>query len=152
MIMKRGQSATEYMLTYGWVLIAIFVAIGALMYFNVLDFNRFTLDRCELIPGMDCINHRVASDQIDLVIRNGLGYDISSLNVTIQSEEGCGNVMVSASSGLNDGEDEKLTFNCTSTISAGAGSNYKANLKIMYIGTSGSLHTSYGKLEAQIEQ
>lgn len=38
---NKGQAAMEFLLTYGWVLLFLLAAIGALAYFGVLNPSRF---------------------------------------------------------------------------------------------------------------
>lgn len=51
---NKGQAALEYMVTYGWALIAIAAAIGVLFYFGLLDFNRYVPDSCDFGEQLKC--------------------------------------------------------------------------------------------------
>ncbi|HLD15766.1 MAG TPA: hypothetical protein VJB94_04290 [Candidatus Nanoarchaeia archaeon] len=146
---KKGQAALEYMATYGWVIVAIMASVAAIYYFGVLDFSKFKPESCSLTIGLDCVGFRVATSSADIVVRNGLGYDLTEFNITFESDGGpCDNVLQAASSGLNDGEEEKLSFTCA--ISSESGEKITSRLKISYT-SSGSPHISYGKLEAEVE-
>lgn len=39
--MKKGQAAMEFLMTYGWAILVVLIAIGALAYFGVLSPERF---------------------------------------------------------------------------------------------------------------
>jgi len=39
--MKKGQALMEFLMTYGWAILVVLVAIGALAYFGVLNPERF---------------------------------------------------------------------------------------------------------------
>ena len=39
--MKKSQAAMEFLMTYGWAILVVLVAIAALAYFGVLDPNKF---------------------------------------------------------------------------------------------------------------
>ena len=145
---KKGQAALEYMATYGWVIVAIMASVAAIYYFGVLDFNKFTPERCNLIIGLDCVGFKASTGTIELVVRNGLGYDLSEFNITVESDGFCSQGFQQATSGLNDGEEEKLAITCTSTGTSGE--DFVSNLKISYT-SSGSPHISYGRLEAEVE-
>jgi len=55
---KKSQAATEFLLTYGWAFLVVFVAIGALVYFNVINPNIFSTGHNEIDY---CINNHNAS-------------------------------------------------------------------------------------------
>lgn len=42
--MKRGQAAMEWLETYGWAILVVLAAIGALAYFGVLTPKGFATD------------------------------------------------------------------------------------------------------------
>ena len=44
--MKKGQVAMEFLMTYGWAILVVIAAIGALAYFEVLSPCRFIPDGC----------------------------------------------------------------------------------------------------------
>ena len=46
MFRKKGQAAMEFLMTYGWAILVVLVAIGALAYFGVLSPDRFLPERC----------------------------------------------------------------------------------------------------------
>ncbi len=39
--MKKGQVAMEFLMTYGWAIMVVLVAIGLLAYFSVLSPDKF---------------------------------------------------------------------------------------------------------------
>ncbi len=51
---KRSQSALEFLLTYGWAMMALLIVIGALGYFGVFNPNHFLPDRCNFRTGIIC--------------------------------------------------------------------------------------------------
>ena len=95
---KRGQAATEYLITYGWAFMAIIITVGALAYFGVINPSRFIPDRCSFGSQMECTDFLLDENGVHMYLRNNYGKDIIIENIT----------------GLND----KLT--CTlQTIAAG---------------------------------
>ena len=38
---KRGQAAMEFLMTYGWAILAAIIVIGVLAYFGVLSPDKF---------------------------------------------------------------------------------------------------------------
>lgn len=44
--MKKGQGAMEFLMTYGWAILVVLIAIGCLWYFGVLNPDSFKLCSC----------------------------------------------------------------------------------------------------------
>ena len=71
--MKRGQAAMEFLMTYGWAILVVLVAIGALAYFGVLNPSKFLPEMCTVAPGIGCEDSVVMDDDTGtIVLRNGL--------------------------------------------------------------------------------
>jgi hypothetical protein len=95
---KKSQAAMEFLMTYGWAILVVLVAIGALAYFGVLSPDRFLPSKCQLPAGIACTDFRVSAGAtpttgtITIVLRNGLGFDIGdSSNPITVSVSGCDN-------------------------------------------------------------
>jgi len=52
---KKGQSALEFLMTYGWAILVVLAAIGALAYFGVLSPTNFLPDQCLGAVGIGCV-------------------------------------------------------------------------------------------------
>lgn len=82
----------EFLLTYGWAIVVVLVAISALAYFGVLDPGKFMPPRCDLPTGLSCLDHRVSfyqqfgsdKNRLELKVKNNLGstIEISKIEVT----------------------------------------------------------------------
>jgi hypothetical protein len=85
--LKRAQAAMEFLMTYGWALLVVLVAIGALAFFGVLNPGQFLPDQCVLFAGVSCISSfaDANSDQLKFTFQNGLGYTMGNFtaNVTL---------------------------------------------------------------------
>ena len=53
---RKGQTALEYLVTYGWALAVIVVAVGVLSYFGFLNPNRYVPDSCEFGEQLKCVD------------------------------------------------------------------------------------------------
>lgn len=64
-------------MTYGWALLIVLVAIGALAFFGVLNPSKFLPQQCMLGPGLACDDYKVSSSEqrIHILVRNGMGKD-----------------------------------------------------------------------------
>lgn len=145
MILKKSQVALEFLMTYGWAILVVLVAIGALAYFGVLSPDKFLPSKCTLQAGIACIDHRTQSSQVQVVLRNALGYDISSV---IVRAEGCGS---SSSFSLANGAQTNppVAITCATPLT---GTKYSGALNVSYTITDTGLdHTNQGSIISKIE-
>jgi hypothetical protein len=63
---KKAQSAIEFLMTYGWVVIVIAISIGALWTFGV--FNVETPAKCDIGKPINCLEARILEDEISILI------------------------------------------------------------------------------------
>lgn len=88
-IHMRGQSALEYLMTYGWVVVIILIAGGALYAMGILNPSTYTQKSC---VGFDLIEYREHAflDNGDFIIKlaNGAGQKIqvNRTRVTIEGQ------------------------------------------------------------------
>ena len=82
---NKSQAALEFIMTYGWAILVVLVAIGALAYFGVLSPDRFLPSRCTLQAGIGCLDHVASGTDgaILVTLQNSLGVDITSVTVKI---------------------------------------------------------------------
>jgi hypothetical protein len=77
---RRGQAAMEFLMTYGWAILVVLVAIGALAYFGVLSPDKFLPEKCVISSGsgLFCSNFNIDSTtgDIGLFVKNSLSDDI----------------------------------------------------------------------------
>ncbi len=78
---KKGQAAMEFLMTYGWAILVVLIAIGALAYFGVLNPSRFIGERCSISTGSgifcDQFNAVSSTDIVNIILRNGLSDTLS---------------------------------------------------------------------------
>ena len=83
---KRGQAALEFLMTYGWAILVVLLAIGALAYFGVLNPKRSLPDTCIIAPGFSCDDFKVNLDgTATIVVRNGGGKTLGNVTLTLDS-------------------------------------------------------------------
>ncbi|MCX6748543.1 MAG: hypothetical protein NT076_02975 [Candidatus Pacearchaeota archaeon] len=104
---KKGQAAMEFLMTYGWAILAAVIAIGALAYFGVFSPSKYVPNVCTLNTPFGCDEYKVSSTGIELVIRNGAGDSVVISNITIT---GCGSDIVPHT--VADGATLDTTVNC----------------------------------------
>lgn len=150
---KKGQAAMEFLMTYGWAILVVLVAIGALAYFGVLNPSRFLPSSCTITPGIGCDDFKVTNgatfDTVQVVMRNGMGTDFSLVTVVT---DGCGSLGFAS---WADGS--QLTYNSALNVSPNcidfgpAGSRFKGPINVTYSTPSGTFHKVFGAITTRIE-
>ena len=85
---NKGQAAMEFLMTYGWAILVVLAAIGALAYFGVLSPDNLLPERCAGPPGLDCLEKAsldASADTIELAFKNNLGQTITLTGVEATS-------------------------------------------------------------------
>ena len=145
--LKKSQVALEFLMTYGWAILVVLVAIGALAYFGVLSPDKFLPSKCTLPAGMACIDHKAvatgAEEGITIVVRNGMGFDATLVTVAIS---GC---TVDATGTIPNGATAQFK---PSGCGLTAGSKYKGDVNISYTNADTSLtHKVQGEILTKVE-
>lgn len=148
---KKAQSGLEFMMTYGWAILVVMIAIGALSYFFVFNPNNTAPDVCLLPVGFICRDSSIsATNGVLLVVENGLKKSLSSFTITIPE---CFST-ATASGGLSYPETERLNMSCSSG-NITAGDKVKFSLEINYTSGSGAqviTHSIDGTLVGIVEE
>jgi len=143
MINRKSQAALEFIMTYGWAILVVLVAIGALAYFGVLSPDRFLPSRCSLQSGIACLDHKVTATSIEVFVKNGLGYDITVQK--IQAEQ-CSEVLTPGD--LANGAERTYVF----TVCDNPGSKYSGDFNISYTNVVTQItHKNQGVITTRVE-
>lgn len=146
--MKKAQAAMEFLMTYGWAILVVIVAIGALYYFVGVNPDRFLNPTCNLIPGLDCQqDFKVTNSGATLVLGNNMGATVTVNSITLSGTGVSGCTPQSGSVGY--GSNTIFTIPCSTFPSSG---RVKANIALDYT-KAGSLlsHNITGTLVGIIE-
>ncbi|MFH1134360.1 MAG: hypothetical protein V1735_07795 [Nanoarchaeota archaeon] len=176
--MRRAQAAMEFIMTYGWAILVVLAAIGALAYFGVLNPANLLPEKCFFPAGTDCIEKPsiLSNGDVQFVLKNSLGYDINvdtTQQINIPSGDGCDgtydiiNLHVINSDGtdvdcpddmnpctIDNGGTMTVTLNCNTggveQVPA-AGKRYKSQPSITYVSVdSGASHVVSGDLSGKV--
>jgi hypothetical protein len=144
---RKAQAALEFLMTYGWAILVVLIAIGALAFFGVLSPERFLPAKCTLQPGLACADHKVTPGQITVVIKNGYGADIT---VDSMSAQNCvGVVSPALPVSLANGAQTTFDIPCTTPITT---SKYSGILNITYTNAdSGLQRSNIGDIVGSVE-
>lgn len=159
---KKGQAAMEFLMTYGWAILVVLIAIGALAYFGVLNPGRFLPSSCTIMPGISCEDFKAvdATETVSLTMRNGIGDDITDVVVTINQADSnttiCNLTCTSGCTNTDTMPDGQLVTWSAATCTGGTGvgsqgSKFKADILFTYTTASGLPHTKTGSITTQVE-
>ena len=143
---KKSQAALEFLMTYGWAILVVLVAVGALAYFGVLSPDKFLPTKCTLQPGIACIDHKVdgTASTLIVVIQNALGYDISGVSV---SATGCTTPAIAPATLANGARGTYTVSTCTFS-----GTKYSGDLTVDYtIAETGLTHKNKGSVVTKVD-
>lgn len=140
---RKGQAAMEFLMTYGWAILAAIIAIGVLAYFGVFNPSRLAGSTAVLnapmnIPsggfnilndgcgGNDCIN-------IEVVQNVGSSITISSANITLTSGATgiCADVTALPTT-WTSGTQQSFVVDCGAPNVFGAQASIAGNIEIKY--------------------
>ena len=83
---KKGQAAMEFLMTYGWAILAAIVAIGVLAYFGVFSPGRITGNTIVInnpfYAGASQVVVSTSDINIEMINNGGNDLTISSITVT----------------------------------------------------------------------
>jgi len=141
---RKSQAALEFIMTYGWAILVVLVAIGALAYFGVLSPDKFLPSKCTMQSGIACVDHKVTPTTVTVRITNSLGYDLSA--ITVKAGD-CGTDSTPAT--LANGESGTYDMTCAVALT---GSKYNEQVNVSYTVTETFItHNNVGQLTARIE-
>ena len=116
---KKGQAAMEYLMTYGWAILAVVIVGGVLYYYGVFEPD---------LPNQGCPNQPVAvegnawdvdpaSGDLTLAARNNAGEEINITDVTANGQSAGSGVPQVLS--IGDQSDEIVIGSALSDIESG---------------------------------
>ena len=154
---KKAQAAMEFLMTYGWAILAAIIVIGAIAYLYLSNVGGeaaavsapFVIDDWKVTAG------DAATSKVDLIIRNG-GAESITLNpaasgVKIAGCDATGVAFTTAPTDtLKSGESKTATVDCAAAIAAG--SNFQSDIEITYKKSATGLdHKSTGSITTKAQ-
>ena len=142
MVNKKSQAALEFLMTYGWALLIVLVAVGALAYFGVLSPDKFLPAKCLLQSGLACLDHKATANSLQFRVQNSLGYDI-----TVDAVKALGCTALGSQGTLANGGAATWILTCTNL-----GSKYNGQVNVTYTVTETLIqHNNVGQVTSRIE-
>ncbi len=148
----------EFLMTYGWAILVVLAAIGALAYFGVLSPDKFLPDKCTANPPFACTEYKVNSTTVFMKLQNSAGVDVALSGVTISCNGGTNvaNATSGAASTVINGNTATLIWDGGSLPTGcgplGNGNRFRATYDITYVKSGESVsHTGSGSIQARVE-
>lgn len=142
---KRAQAAMEFLMTYGWAILIILVAIAALAYFGVLNPARYVADSCTLSLPFVCKDFSVRATGIQLVIFNG---GVDPITVTeVDATDFAAGCVDTFSESIPSGAQATFDIGCPLTPTK---DKLSGDLKVTYTSASGLTKVEMGQLYSKI--
>lgn len=83
---RKSQSSFEFLSTYGWAILSISLAIGALYYVGIFNFGNFLPQKCTFSSQFKCLDFALPSSAQEVRFRllNNIGESIKidSMSIT----------------------------------------------------------------------
>ena len=138
----------EFLMTYGWAILVVLAAIGALAYFGILSPSKFLPSSCTMSGGFSCTQYKVTSSGVQVGIQNNLGADVDSVEVTLSGDCSDGPLsFANIANGESVNGASLVSFNCTPS-----GSKFKGTVTVVYVKAGEALnHTATGTIQSSVE-
>jgi len=153
---KRAQAAMEFLMTYGWAILVVLAAIGALAYFGVLSPGNLLPHKCEFSAGLDCTETPSvsAAGLVQFPLTNSNGYRVHPLTAVPSGDvTGCGaaTFLQSGAAVTEVPNGESFIVNIPGCTVPQAGERYSAQVVISYTSNStGMTHNVNGRIVGKI--
>ena len=147
---RKGQAAMEFLMTYGWAILAAIVVIAVLaIYFRpstLVSGNTFVT--APFYAVAQTVN--ISTVQLEIKNNGGESYTISSFTLTVKTPNGGACPVATLNSALAAGEQIVLNApGCTGLI---AGQTFNADIGIGYVKAGSSLtQTSTGTIAGSVK-
>jgi len=167
---KRGQAAMEFLMTYGWAIVVVLAAIGALAYFGVLSPNKLLPDRTTFATPLPNVDNAVInmSNSVQIAFKNNKGVAITlpltatvaggssqcsgalTVTGTFTNSSLLQETIVAGVTQISNGGGFMLTFQCPANANAKVGERFKADFAFPYTNAETSqLLTQTGSVEGK---
>ncbi len=158
---RKGQAAMEFLMTYGWAILVVLAAIGALAYFGILSPSKFLPSSFTMTGGISAGEYKVSAGTpatLTFGIINNIGDQIT-INETDVNSTNLGSavdcvVRNTTSISLANGQKYVYVMSCSNTAAAAnVGDKFKADVSVIYTKNGEDVtHTASGSITSSVEQ
>lgn len=147
---KKGQAAVEFLMTYGWAILAAVIAIGVLAYFGVFSPGKYVTDSTVVTAPLYATGQRINATVAQIELQNNGGEDLNITRVFIDSTNAAlSDCTWTGSQTLTPSQRVAFAATCASSLQVGA--SYKGDVTIDYVKTGSTITlTSTGTVAAKV--
>jgi len=140
--MKKAQSSIEFLMTYGWVILIVIIAIGTITYSGVLKSENFLQDKCLISfgSGLFCEDFTATTGSVVVRLKN-VGTEEVSISSITTDKPSC---VTSESGVILPDESSDIILSCEENLEQGE--KIKSNVNIDYQIGNGLLKTTKGEI------
>ncbi|MFA5797350.1 MAG: hypothetical protein WC916_04920 [Candidatus Woesearchaeota archaeon] len=80
---RKGQAAIEFMMTYGWAILVVMIAIAALATFGIMNPSKYLSDKCMFTNNFQCIDYQINTTTTAITLVNGLGHKVYNFSAIV---------------------------------------------------------------------
>ena len=124
---NKGQSALEYLMTYGWALVVIAIVIAALVFLLGQSTNASNCSMSPAAGAIGYVDHAIAADgTLSIVLRNDSGKTITTVGYVYGGD-------FTAAADMGNGPfNSAEEFTVTAASGVTSGSTYQGTMDINY--------------------
>lgn len=172
---KKGQAAMEFLMTYGWAILVVLLAIGALAAFGVFDMGKYSTGQTSFqgqkITNVDDALIDLNGGYVEIAFKNNAAVPITmpltgnltpegvtvcsgtpAITAERQLPNGTLETVVADTTIVREGENLLVRWTCTDFGSAQVGDNFEATLNFAYTNTeTGQQRTITGAVTGKYE-
>jgi hypothetical protein len=120
---KKSQAAMEFLMTYGWALLVVLIAIAALAFFGMLNPDRFLPDK---VTVSDARIQIIPTQSNGIIIKNMGSDTFYDLQINMTNHD----CKISAPNTISSGEIKRFILICNDPVTPN--SRLKGDIKINY--------------------
>lgn len=79
--MRKGQAAIEFLQTYGWMLLALGVVMGALSYTFIINPSNIVSEQCFMSDSFDCVDFVAENNVLTVSLKNIKAENLTSVTL-----------------------------------------------------------------------
>ena len=158
---RRGQAAIEFLVTYGWAIMAAMLVIGALTYFGITNPATSLPDKCIFANAFECKDFMITPSEVQLKLTNVAGQTVYGLGSIASPEPIAANLTdnnavctITGSPTFLEPEDE-MEVVCNNPPGSPFNTGEKAKIKVTIIyrkTPSGYNQVSLGEVYSTVQQ
>ncbi len=146
---RKGQAAVEFLMTYGWAILAAVIAIGVLAYFGVFSPGKYVTDSAIVTAPFYVNAQNINASGINFEFRNNGGENLNVTRVFVDGSSPDTDCTWTGGTVVTPSNLQSFTATCASALTVGG--TYKGDISINYRKSGSNIDlTSTGTIAGKI--